>query len=313
MSALVTWFLCLACAAVGGLLFADGLQAYAGGRTALRRFRELVEPDLPTRRAGEKPRAALEEFGRRLAGREALDQLQDQLIRAGYLSAAAPFVFIAFRLMAALAMAGAILLPAWMQDGSIEAREAALAFFAGFLAYRAFNIYLKLCGESRARELRRELPYVLDLLLMVLDSGVSIDQALQHVGAQIGRVAPVSASLFQRYIADTEDGMPYDKALDRLAQRLAISEGRDLVGLLKQNLFQGGELHEPLRRLSVDIGETRLSLAREQMGKKSVALTLTMLAFFMPVLLIAIAAPAVSDLLGTLSHVANEMQSRSAP
>jgi tight adherence protein C len=309
MSALLTWLLCFACAAIGGLLFADGLQAYAGGRVAAKRFRELLTPDLPASHSSERPRAALENFGRRLAGHEALDRLQDQVIRAGYLSSAAPFLFIALRLIMALAMAAAITLPAWLRDGAIEPREAAMAFFSGFLVYRGFHIYLKLRADSRERELRRELPYVLDLLLMVLDSGVSIDQALQHVGQQIGRVAPVSANLFHRYIADAEEGMPYDKALDRLAQRLAISEGRDLAGLLKQNLFQGGELHEPLRRLAADIGETRLSLAREQMGKKSVALTLTMLAFFMPVLLIAIAAPAVSDVLGTLSHVARDMQS----
>ena len=87
----------------------------------------------------------------------------------------------------------------------------------------------------------------------------------------------------------------------------AISEGRDFTGLLKQNLFQGGELAQPLRRLATDISETRLSLAREQMGRKSVLLTLVMLAFFMPVLLIAIAAPAISDVLGTLHHVAQDM------
>ena len=312
MAALFTWLLFFACAGLGGLLLADGLQAYAGGKVTVKRFRALLALENPAHPAGEKPRAALEELGRRLAGREALDRLQDQLTRAGFLAPTAPFLFIALRLILALAMAAAILLPAWLKDQSIDSGDAAFAFLAGFSVYRGSSIYLKLRGENRERELRRELPYVLDLLLMVLDSGVSIDQALQHVGNQIGPVAPVSAGLFQRYIADSEEGMPYDKALDRLAQRLSLSEGRDLAGLLKQNLFQGGELQEPLRRLAVDIGETRLSNAREQLGKKSVALTLAMLAFFMPVLLIAIAAPAVSDVLGTLSHVARDMQSGKA-
>ena len=308
MSGLSTWLLSLACAGAGGLLFADGLQSYAGGRIAAKRFRELLMTDLPAHHASKRPRAFLESLGRKLAGHEALGRLQDQLVRAGFLAPSAPFLFIALRLLGTLLVAAMIVLPAGLKDSSLSSDEAAFAFFAGFLSYRGFTIYLKLRGERRERELRRELPYVLDLLLMVLDSGVSIDQALQHVGLQIGAVAPVSAALFQRYIADTEEGMPYDKALDRLAQRLAIGEGRDLVGVLKQNLFQGGELSEPLRRLAADIAETRLSLAREQLGKKSVALTLVMLAFFMPVLLIAIAAPAVSDLLGTLSHVARDMQ-----
>jgi hypothetical protein len=67
-------------------------------------------------------------------------------------------------------------------------------------------------------------------------------------------------------------------------------------------------LNAPLRRLAADIGETRLATAREQMGRKSVMLTLVMLGFFMPVLMIALAGPAVSDIMGTLGSVARDMQ-----
>jgi tight adherence protein C len=143
---------------------------------------------------------------------------------------------------------------------------------------------------------------------MVLDSGVSVDQALGHVSQHIGHAAPLSAAEITHYIAEVEEGMPYDKALDRLGSRLAVREGHDFAALLKQNLFQGGELSPPLRLLASDISEARLAYAREQTGRKSVLLTLVMLSFFMPVLLIAVAGPAISDIVGTLSHVAQDLQ-----
>jgi tight adherence protein C len=135
-----------------------------------------------------------------------------------------------------------------------------------------------------------------------------VDQALYHVSLHISHVAPLTARELARYIADVEDATPYDKALDRLAHRLAIHEGHDFSALLKQNLFQGGELSPSLRRLAADISDTRLAYAREQVGRKSVLLTLVMLGFFMPVLLLAVAGPAISDVVGTLSHVARDLQ-----
>jgi tight adherence protein C len=308
MALLMTWLLFLACLLTGGLALGQGIKAYATGQIVARRFRHYVSPSLARPWLATQSRALLEEFGRKVAGAAPVRGLADMLLKAGFGAPGAVFIFVGLRLIASFAAAAATLVPPYLRDGSVESGEAALSFFSGFFVYRGFSIFLKLRSEARQRELRRELPYILDLLLMMLDSGVSIDQALHHVSLQIENVAPLSAQLLGRYIADTEEGMPYDKALDRLAQRLAISEGRDFAGLLKQNLFQGGELSEPLRRLAADIGETRLTHAREQMGRKSVLLTLVMLSFFMPVLLVALAAPAVSDLIGTLGHVAHDMQ-----
>ncbi|HEY4266511.1 MAG TPA: type II secretion system F family protein [Micropepsaceae bacterium] len=310
MAPLLTWTLCIACGLTGGIALVHSLRDYALDQSVARRFREHVSPSLPAPGMRAQLRTLLERFGRRIAGTDSIRQLRDALLQAGYFAPGAAFLFAALRLIATLTAASVLLARPFLKYGTIASGDAAISFFFGFFIYRGFTIFLKLRSESRQRDVRRELPYVLDLLLMVLDSGVSIDQALQHVSQQIGRVAPLTAHMLSQYIADTDDGMPYDKALDRLAQRMAISEGRDFAGLLKQNLFQGGELGQPLRRLAADISEARLSNAREQTGRKAVLLTLIMLAFFMPVLMIAIAAPAVTDVLGTLQHIASDMQGK---
>lgn len=308
MGALLSWTILSLCGATGAWLLARGVQGLAADHQMARRLRAQILPGLPAPWTHARGQALLEKFGRRIAGAGTLQELQDLLLRAGFLSTEAVFIFAGLRLIAALAVAGLAVVPGYWRDGAISSGDAAAAFFSGFFMYRGFTTFLKLRAESRQRAIRRELPYALDLLLMVLDSGVSVDQALQHVGQQIGQAAPLCAEMLGRYLSDIEDGMPYDKALDRLGQRLAVREGRDFAGLLKQNLFQGGELGQPLRQLAIDIGEARLAHAREQMGRKSVLLTLAMLAFFMPVLLLAIAAPAVSDVLGTLRHAAQDLQ-----
>jgi tight adherence protein C len=278
----------------------------------MQRFRLHVAPAHFAPWLGARASQILERFGRLVAGTGQIQDLQEQLLQAGFLSPVAPFVFVGLRLILTLLAAALLTVPTYIHHGTITAKTASLTFTFGFLIYRGASVFLKFRKEQRQRAIRRELPYVLDLLLMVLESGVSVDQALHHVTGQIARVAPISSSILTRYIADTEEGMPYDKALDKLAQRLAISEGRDFAGLLKQNLFQGGELSQPLHRLASDIGETRLAHAREQMGRKSVQLTIVMLAFFMPVLFIALAGPAVSELTVTLSRVAHDMNNMRA-
>jgi len=253
-------------------------------------------------------RAGLEWLGRRLAGARPVRALQGLMLRAGFLHPSAPYMFVGLRALLVIAAIAAIPLWGSARAGGLTSLRLAAAPLGAFLVYRLSLGWLILRAKARQRAIRRELPYVLDLILMVLDSGVSVDKALAHVGGQITSAAPVCAAVLERYIAETEEGVPYDMALDRMGQRLAVNEGRDFAGLLKQNLFQGGELGLPLRRLSTDIADARLATAREEMGRKSVLLTLIMLAFFMPVLMIALAGPAVSDLSGTLKNVATDLQ-----
>jgi tight adherence protein C len=303
----ISWIVSLVCVFSGGILLTTGLRSWLQVHAVSQRFHQHVAAGPGSPRLGDAGRDMLERIGRRIAGHGQAGAMQQSLWQAGLFDSAAPFVFMALRLIASLAAAAGALLPAWLQHGAIDSKSAAIAFFFGFFVYRGCTVLLKLRIEARQRQMRREMPYMLDLTLMVLESGVSIDQALQHVSSQITRVAPVVGQLLARYVADTEDGMPYEMALDRLSSRLALTEGRDFTGLLKQNLLQGGELGKPLRQLATDIAEARLAQAREQVGRKSVLLTIAMLIFFMPVLVIALVGPAVSDLSGTLGNVAHNM------
>jgi tight adherence protein C len=308
MTYFLPWLVCLACLLTGGVLLAQGLSAYAAAQIVMQRLRRHVSCPVATPWPVRKCRSLAQAIRQVITDSNTIHLLQGELLGAGFGSAVAPVLFYLSRLMACLAGVGLVLVPDYLRHGAVASKSVALSSFLSVFIYRGFNLFLSARTKARQREIRREFPYVLDLLLMVLDSGVSVDQALGHVSQHIGHVAPLSAVELTHYIADVEEGMPYDKALDRLGQRWAIREGHDFAALLKQNLFQGGELSPPLRLLATDISEARLAYAREQLGQKSVLLTLVTLGFFMPVLLMAVAGPAISDIVGTLSHVAQDLQ-----
>jgi tight adherence protein C len=239
--------------------------------------------------------AALERLGRRIPGAEDT-ALRELLLQAGFLQPAALPIFTAARFIAA---AGTAALMVAYSHGS-QLGRLLVGVFAVFFVYRLFVIGFKLKAEARQRAIRREMPPVIDVLLMVLNSGVSIDQCLHYVSGMLEHTAPLTGQMLRRYAADVDSGVPYETAFERMGQRLGIDEGYDLAALIKQSLLQGGDILAPLERFGAEIADRRVAGAREQIGRKSVLLTLVMLAFFMPVLLITLGGPAVSNITETL-------------
>jgi tight adherence protein C len=294
-------------------LFAAAIMGCAGSlemahrRAMLLRLRQVAgDPSAATPRGGFS--AGLLWLGAHFPG--ASDgTLRAALVRAGYFHPSALPVFIALRLLCTGAVLAFILLQGRHED---QAQTILLAIGAAFLCSRLFVILLKVKTEARQRAIRSELPPVVDVLLMVLNSGVSIDQCLRYVTGMLELTAPHTSVVFKQYIADIGNGMPYEAAFERMGQRLAIEEGYDLASLIKHALLQGGEIMASLDRFGEEVAEKRVSLAREQIGRRSILLTIIMLAFFMPVLLIILGGPAVSNITETLATVKQQLHAKGA-
>jgi tight adherence protein C len=226
--------------------------------------------------------------------------LRALLARAGYHQ---PWAMTAFVLLRLLCMAGAFGLGLSQQKSLTDPVSFLPTLFMAFFCGRLLIILLKLRGESRQWEIRRELPPVIDILLMVLNSGASIDQSLRYVSGVLDSSAPIVGAVLRRCLADVDSGVPYETAFERLGQRLGIEEGHDLAALIMQALLQGGEIVGTLERFGAELAEKRVTAAREQIGRKATQLTMVMLLFFMPVLMVILAGPAVSNIFETLGTV----------
>jgi tight adherence protein C len=291
--------LVLAAVAVSAVLGTQQLRR----RTLLVRLQGVVGTE--TAESSFAPAHILQWIGSRIPGASD-ESLQAALAKAGFFQPSALHIFVALRLAGTVAVFFAVLLNA----STVGATTLILAVFFAFFCSRVFVILLKRKAEGRERHLRRELPSVVDLLVMVLNSGISIDQSLRYVAGMLGRTAPLNSIVLDRYVADIDSGMSFEAAFERMGQRFGMNEGYDLAHLIKQSLLQGGEIVASLESFGAELADKRIAIAREQIGRKSVLLTLAMLAFFMPVLMIALGGPAVSQIMKTLTAVKHEMHSR---
>jgi tight adherence protein C len=305
----LTWMIAVAALAAGSFVFIMSFSLIARRHEVAVRLFHLFMPEREHGTLVAMTLRFLEYAGRRIEGSRINRELRSLVQKAGLFQPSAVYIFVALRYLVAVVVALLILIFRYGADG-ITPVDFFLALLFGYLFYRYALIGLKVYGDRRANVIRGELPPVLDIMLMALDAGVSIDQCMRYVANITGNTAPVTSECLRRHIADIDAGMPYDAALDRLGQRLGVDEAQDLAATIKQALFQGGELGTTLRRFSADLTDKRLATAREQVGRKAPQLTMVMIIFFMPVLLIVLAGPAVVNLKGALRTAGQELATK---
>jgi len=276
-----------------------GVHSLGGELRLLRRLDE-IHAATSARRALIR---LLNEAGKLLIGGEKDRQEIEQNLRiAGYYGHSAPLVFgwarLGCTLGAWLAAAAAVsLLHKWSGPGQWA------PWAAAGVAYLGSKRMLRWRAGRRRRKVEAELPFVLDVLCMMLESGVSLDQSLRTIAQTDGRAAPLVKDALTALAADIERGMPYETALDRWAERLGVGGARELASLFKRNLAHGAELSGGLKAFAREFTDKRVNGAREAVGRKSAQMAVVMMIFFMPALFIVLAGPAFVTLMNALKGV----------
>lgn len=229
---------------------------------------------------------------------------RDEIVRglraAGYYDPRAVALFGILRLAATvLAMAG-VALALWLAGAwSGFARFYPLA--AGGVVYILSKTVLRWRASARMRRVNAELPFTLDMLLLMLESGISLDQCFRSIAQAEGGAIPQIKQSMRALVEDIQRGMAYDQALARWADRLGVDGARELASMFRQTLQNGTELGGALREFVKEFFDRRVTTARESIGRKTTQMTLVMVAFLMPALFIVLGAPAAVSIVATLS------------
>ena len=225
--------------------------------------------------------------------------LERQLQLAGYQDPRAVNRFLWLRLagtMLAALLAALLCRIAW---GGWMSRPMLIVIAAG-LAFVGARQMLNLLASGRARKITAEFPFLLDLMLMMLESGVSLDQCFRSIARDEQVAVPHHGELIGLLVSDLDRGMRYELALDRWAARVAVSGAKELASLFRQAMFQGIELAPALREFAREFTQRRVARAREAMGGITVRMVVLMILFFMPALFIVLGGPPVVAILDTL-------------
>jgi tight adherence protein C len=238
----------------------------------------------------------------RLKLRDALldDSQRLKLLQAGWRRPNAATLFVAARLVAPLACGG---LAALLIYGDVYKVSPALkpAFtFAGLLAgFYLPGLLLTNAVQRRRQAFALAFPDALDLLLICVESGLSMEAALSRVAQETADAAPVLAEEIELTTAELAYLPDRRQALENFARRVGLPSVRAVCGTLIQAEKYGTPLTAALRTAAQENREARMAAAERKAGALPAKLTVPMVLFFLPVLFIVILGPAIIQLTGS--------------
>lgn len=283
----------------GALLLSVPLVHRHGLRLrAERRLAELggATPEARLHLAGKLRAAALRVGDAVLGQGAARRKLTRKLAEAGFGSREGPALFAAGRLGLCLA---AGLFGAGLAPFGEPLRDGALLAVVTFLLP---GLALQARATRRARLTRAELPVVIDVLTMAMESGAAVEQAVRFFVQLPSSPAPTTLPALRGFVLDLDRATPYELCLSRLDDRLGVEEAALVIEVLRQHMVHGTELLVPLRAIARDLREQRLIRARAAIGKATTQMTVVMITCLLPALLALLGAPAVSKVITTLGR-----------
>lgn len=158
-------------------------------------------------------------------------------------------------------------------------------------------------AKKRREHLRGEIPLLINLLILLFEAGLSTRQALTSLMQDGGDTLPELSTELRPVMRQLEAGGDVGVLLLEMSQTLNIPELESVVGILRQVERYGGEVREPLTEALDTIEERRGLEIREQVNLLSGKMTVVLVLFFMPALLVLIVGPAVTSILKALGSM----------
>jgi len=214
------------------------------------------------------------------------------LTMAGYRSDTAVGVFNGAKVIAAVAaMLFALLIRNSLSDATMV-RMVILIGFTGF-GYYAPTLGLEKLVKQRQMKLRLSLPDAVDMLVISVEAGLGLDQALQYVSREITEGHPELADELNLVGYEMRAGKRRAESLRNLAVRTGESEIRKLVAILTQSDRFGTSMGESLRTHSDFMRLRRKQDAEERAAKIGVKLVFPIFLFILPSMMLVAAGPAL--------------------
>ncbi len=302
----------LAALSTGLVVVAVNELANSQGRVLRRQLAALriplpVHVRLAERRARQARRRRLqllmETMGTRLAvGKKSRESLRHWLLRAGFRGREAVPVFLSTRLIGAVGFGGLAISLLTLTGAQVGQWVLGLAF-AGLLGWMLPFLVIKVRARRRQREMQKAIPDMLDLLVVCVEAGLGLNQALFRVAQEIDAISPILAEELAISNLEIRAGAARMDALRGLASRTGLEDMRALVSMLVQTDRFGTSIAQSLRVHADTLRTKRRQEAEERAAKTTIKMLFPLALFVFPATFVVILGPSVfllGELLGGL-------------
>lgn len=264
------------------------------------RARERARLQSETQRGslrGKETKRYMKDLVERLSLRSALaDQKTEQMLVHGGFRGERPmtiFLFARFVLpFVFMILAGLYVFG--FDDGSRPFMfQVVLVLAAGYAGFYLPILHVKNAVSKRQLSIRRAFPDSLDLLLICVESGTSIEAAFKRVAEEIGTQSVALAEEFSLTMAELSFLPDRKQAYENLASRTGLPGVRAVCMALIQSERYGTPLGTSLRTMAQENRDMRMNEAEKKAAALPPKLTVPMIVFFLPVLFAVIISPAI--------------------
>jgi tight adherence protein C len=222
------------------------------------------------------------------------EQAREKLIQAGYRGNAPYVTYLFFRMVSPLVafLATVFYVFVILQMDRPPMIKLGMGLFAAFVGMQLPYLFLKNKIAKRQLSVRRAFPDALDLLLICVESGMSIEAAFRKVSQEIGSQSIPLAEELTLTTAELSYLQDRKVAYENLARRTDLEGVKAVCMALQQSERYGTPLGQTLRVMAQENRDMRMSEAEKKAAALPPKLTVPMILFFLPVLFVVILGPA---------------------
>ena len=230
------------------------------------------------------------------------EEARIKLVQAGYRGHAPYITYLFFRMtMPIVMLLGSLFYIFIVLDLDYPPMmKFAMCIGAAYFGMYSPNLFLKNKITRRQLSLKRAFPDALDLLLICVESGMSIEAAFRKVSEEIGTQSVALAEEFTLTTAELSYLPDRRQAFDNLAKRCGHPGVKSVATALNQAEKYGTPLGQALRVTATENREMRMQEAERKAASLPAKLTVPMIIFFLPCLFIVILGPAIIQIHRTM-------------
>lgn len=243
----------------------------------------------------------LEQVGQRFVSddRQGSSPTRQLLTHAGYRSPSAVQVYWAVRLLfPLLALASVFLILPFLPKLSLNIGLMVAAVATG-IGWLLPALYVDKRKEGRMTRLRRAFPDALDLMVVCVESGLALPQAMERVAEEMLVSQPELAEELAQVNSEIRAGIPSTQALKHLAERTGLEDVQGLVSLLAQSIRFGTSVADTLRVYAEEFRDRRTQAAEEQAAKVGTKLVFPLIFCLWPSFFLVAIGPVIIGILRT--------------
>jgi tight adherence protein C len=234
-------------------------------------------------------------------------KLRERLLQAGIMSERGPRIYYIIRVLLAVSLpVGFLLLVPFivpnMKPQTTMLTAAGLAFAGLYLPFR----WLQSKIEARQLAIMEGFPDALDLLVICVEAGLSLNAAFLRVSQELARAHPVLAEQLTLVTLELRAGKSRQEALKNLSMRTGVADVRNFVTLMIQSEALGADLAQTLSIQAEEMRVMRMLRAEEKAHKLPVKLAIPLVLFILPTMFAVVLGPAIISIVrDVLPHMGN--------